>query len=514
MLTGINRRQLIKTSAATAALVGLGFNAARAQTPKRGGHLRLGIGHGSATDTLDPATFPDAYMQLVGYALRSTLTEVLPSGEIGGDLAERWDVSKDAKTWTFQLHKGVEFHDGKPLRATDVVASINHHRGEKSTSAGIALVEPIEDIKADGESVVVFTLKESMSDFDAFLSVYFLSVMPSKDGTIDWKSGIGTGGYKLVRFEPGVRTALERNPNYFRPDRAFFDSADVLCIKDATARVSALLGGTVDVIDSIDPKTVNLLSRSSEIQVEEASGSLHYAFPMRCDTAPFNDVNVRLAIKYGVDREALVKTILQGHGYVGNDHPIGRKQKYFAVDLPQRVYDPEKGRFHLKKAGMDALKVELTVSEAAFPGAVDTGTLLREQESRAGIELAVSRVPSDGYWSDIWMKKPWCASYWSGGVTPNYIFSHAYSANANWNEAFWQNEQFNMILIAARSELDEAKRGEMYGDLQRLVSDDGGALIPMFANFVTACSNKVSHGEVASNYELDGTRAIERWWFA
>ncbi|MCK4868703.1 MAG: peptide ABC transporter substrate-binding protein, partial [Alphaproteobacteria bacterium] len=116
-------------------------------------------------------------------------------------------------------------------------------------------------------------------------------------------------------------------------------------------------------------------------------------------------------------------------------------------------------------------------------------------------------------WSNVWLKKPWCASYWGGRPTPDWMYTTAYAAGAPWNESFWSHEKFNKLLLAGRAELDNAKRAEIYGEMQTICSDEGSSVIPMFANYMTAMSDKVQHGDVASNFGLDGLKVVERWWF-
>jgi len=515
---GISRREFMVRSAMLGVSVTLASSiasrAALAATPKQGGHFRLAIGAGSTTDSLDPATFTDSYMQTVGYGLRNHLTEVANTGELVPELAESWEATPDAATWTFKLRKGVEFHNGKTMDADDVVASINHHRGENSKSAAKAILASITEIKADGKDTVVVKLKEGNADFPFIVSDYHIAIMPAKDGDVEWRSGVGTGGYVLESYEPGVRTTMKRNPNYWKSGYAHFDTCEVLSITDVTARTNALTTGEVDAIDRVDLKTVNLLKRNAGIRVEETSGTQHYTFPMRTDTPPFTDNHVRLALKYAINRKEMLEKILRGHGVLGNDHPIGRSNRYYASELPQREYDPDKAKFHLKKAGLSSLKVSLSAADAAFAGAVDAAVLYKERAAAAGIEITVVREPNDGYWSNVWMKKPWCASYWGGRPTEDWMFSTAYADGAPWNETFWSNKRFNELLKTARSELDEKKRREMYVEMQRIVRDDGGEVIPMFANYVFAMSKKVEHGKMAANWDLDGLKPLERWWFA
>ncbi|MER9959149.1 peptide ABC transporter substrate-binding protein, partial [Mesorhizobium australicum] len=118
-----------------------------------------------------------------------------------------------------------------------------------------------------------------------------------------------------------------------------------------------------------------------------------------------------------------------------------------------------------------------------------------------------------GYWSNVWMKKPWCMAYWSGRATEDLMFSSGYSKNTSWNETHWTNERFETLLVAARAELDEEKRRAMYWEMQQIVSDDGGAIIPVFASYVAAHSSKVGHPDVIGrNYDMDGSKITERWW--
>ncbi|MCK5275188.1 MAG: ABC transporter substrate-binding protein [Alphaproteobacteria bacterium] len=516
-LTGFTRREVLASGAAAGAMAaGLSIAPGIARAaPKKGGTLRLGIGHGSTTDTHDPATWTDLYMQVVGNASYNYLTEVSNSGELVPELAQSWDVSPDAKVWTFKLRKGVEFHNGKTLDSGDVIASINHHLGEDSKSAAKAILDPIAEVKADGKDTVVFTMKTGNADFPFILSDYHIGIMPAKDGKlIDPMSGVGCGGYTIENFEPGVRTTLKRNPNYWKTDRAHFDSAEVLSITDVTARTNALTTGEIDAMDKVDLKTAHLLARSKKVRLEETSGTQHYTAAMRTDTAPFDNNDVRLALNYAVDREALLQSVLRGHGVLGNDHPIGRAQPFYAKDLEQRVYDPDKAKFHLKQAGLSNITVDLSASDAAFAGAVDAAVLYKEHAAKAGIDINVVREPNDGYWSNVWLKKPFCAVYWGGRPTEDWMFSTAYAEGVPWNDTFWKHDRFNELLVVARGELDSSKRRGMYFEMQKIVNEEGGVIIPMFANYVMGLSNKVAHDKMGANWAMDGFRAIERWWFA
>ena len=491
----------------------------QAATPKKVGRFRQALTGGGSGDTMDPAQILDSYMINVSSGmLRNNLTEIGSDGQLTGELAESWEAAPDAATWTFKLRQGVEFHNGKTLEAADVVASLNHHRGDDTDSAAKGIVSAITDIKADGKDTVVFTLSGGSADFPFLMSDYHLGICPAKDdGTIDWESGVGTGGYSLVSFDPGVRTVVKRNPNYWKEGRAHFDEVESLFVPDSNARNTGLQTGELDCITNLDLNTVSLMRQVPTIQVFETFGNKHATMPMHCNTAPFDNNDVRLALKYSIDRNEFVEKLLQGLGEVGNDHPIGPANIYRATpeELPQREYDPEKAKFHLKQAGMDSLTVDLHIADTAFEGAVNGAQLFAETAKAAGITINVVREPDDGYWSNVWLKKPFSGSYWGGRPTEDWIFSQIYSSGADWNESFWENERFNELLIQARAELDTTKRREMYVEMQRLCNEDCGNIIPIYMAYTHAASSKVQLPEqMASNWELDGHKNAERWWFA
>ena len=515
----VSRRRLLQSTAALGAASAIPASLlgghARAATPKRGGHFRVGIGGGSTSDSLDPATYENSFMQGIGGAHHNMLTEVGPDGSLEPALATEWEASPDAVTWTFRLRKDVVFHNGKTLSAEDVIASLNHHRGEKSQSAAKVTVDPIKAMKALDAHTVEVELESGNADLPFLVSDYHLVIMPSKDGAVDANSGIGTGPFRVETYDPGIRCGLTRNPDYFREGRPYFDSVDFLVLADKAARTNALLTGEIDYMDRCDLKTVHLLKRRAGVVVEETTGMQHYTIPMNMTVAPFSDNNVRMALKHAIDREAIVQTILRGYGSVGNDNPIAPTNRYFNADIPQRVYDPDKARYYVKQSGLGTLAVELSAADAAFAGCVDTAVLYREHAARAGIDITVRREPDDGYWANVWMKKPWSFSYWGGRPVEDQMFSVAYLTGAAWNESFQSIARFDELLVAARAELDDARRREMYAEMQLIIHNEGGAVVPMFANYVNAYSDKVAHGPVVGgNIDLDGLRIAERWWFA
>ncbi|MEO4040695.1 ABC transporter substrate-binding protein [Hoeflea sp. CAU 1731] len=503
----------LATGATAAAASTLWSTKVAAQTPKKGGTFRVGVHDGNTADSLDPGTTESVFMIQLSHAVRGYLTLITNTNELGPDVADSWEASADASEWTFKLNPNVTFHSGKKLTAEDVVASLNFHRGEKTTSAAKALLTDVVDIKADGDLTVVIKMAAGNADLPYLLSDYHLVMLPSDgNGGVDWESGDGTGPYKIDNFDPGVRAELSRHDGWHR-EGAYFDSVNMLTLNDANARQTALVTGDVDAITSVDLKTVGLLERAPGIKIDNVPSGSHVTLPMFCDVAPFDNLDVRLALKYAMNREEIIEKILFGYGSLGNDHPIAPSLPYWA-DLEQRSYDPDKAKFHMEKSGLGSINVDLSAADSVMSGAVDMCVLYSEHAKAAGIDINVVREPNDGYWSNVWLVKPFVFVQWGARPTPDVMFSLAYKEGAAWNESHWVNDQFNKLLVEAKSELDEAKRGDMYQEMQLLCRDDGGTVVPFFINRVMGRRDNVAHGDfIASNWELDGARGYERWWF-
>ena len=485
-----------------------------AMTPQKGGTFKVGVHDGNTGDTLDPAKSQSIAEIQLAHTVRSFLTEITPENGLGPDMADSWEASADAKVWTFQLNKNATFHNGNKFTAKDAIASLNYHRDEKSGSAATPLVADISDIKADGDHTIIIELSQGTADLPWIMTDYHLVMLPAKDdGGIDWESGVGAGPYKLENNEPGVQTDMVRHDGWHR-EGAYFDAIKWTYLNDPNARQSALLTGDVDSITDVDLKTMALLARNPNMIVDNVPGAAALTMPMFCDTAPFDNVDVRLALKYAINREDIIEKIKFGAATPGNDFHVAPNMPYWP-DIEQRKYDPDKAKFHLKKAGAENLSVSLSAADSIMPGGVDMCVLYSEHAKAAGIDVKVVREPNDGYWSDVWLKKPFVIVTWGARPTPDNMFTLTYKKGAAWNESHWENERFNELLLQAKGELNQEFRGEMYREMCQLSRDDGGTIIPFFRNFVNARNKKIAHGEnISSAWENDGGRACHRWWMA
>jgi peptide/nickel transport system substrate-binding protein len=488
---GVSRRDMLRlllsmgiATASAGALLSMAGKA-HAQTPKKGGRVRAAVASSSTGDTLDPAKGATAIDYCRHNMFYSGLTQL--DGSLAPQLALAEEIRNDkATTWTFKLRRDVKFHDGSPLTPADVVYSLNRHKDAATASKVKTVSEQFAEVKANGPNEVQVKLAGPNADLPVILAAtHFLIV---KDGTKDFAAANGTGPFKLKEFKPGVRSVAVRNDNYWRPG-PYLDEVELIGIQDESARVNALLSGDVQLVLSVDPRSTARVRATQGYSVLETKSGLYTDLVMRQDAAPTNNPDFVMAMKYLIDREQAKSAVFRGFAAIANDQPIPPSHRYYLAGLPQRPYDLDKAKFHLNKAGVTG-PVPL-VASAAANGSIDMAVLMQQSAQKIGLTLNVNRVPADGYWSNHWMKHPMGFGNINPRTSADQLFTQFFRSDAPWNESGWKNEQFDQLVLAARAEPDEAKRKQMYGDMQVLIHEKCGIGIPVFISFLDGHSTKL-----------------------
>ena len=511
----LDRRQILQTATALGigSLMAAGSTSAQAQAkPKKGGVLRMGVAGGSASDSLDPMTYADSIPIGMSLMLMNNLVEIGDDGSATGELFESWEVKPGAKDWVFNVRKGITFTSGKTLDADDVIYSINLHRGETKSPAK-ALLADITEIKKLSATQVGITLGNGNVDLPYNLGDYHIMVVPN--GFKDWSKPDGTGAFTLEEFQPGVRATFKRKSgDYWKPNRGNFDAIELRYILDSTARTQALMTGQVDIINRLDPKTAGLVAKNNKVKVARTAGmGNRFAFVAHTDKDPFTNKDLMMALKYGIDRKKIVDNVFSGYAVVGNDHTVGPRMKFYDAKQKQTPYDPDKAKFHLKKANFSGA-IELQVSEGAFNGATDSGQIYQESLAKAGIKLDLKRVSGDGYWDNVWLKQPFCAVYWGNRPTIDNQLTQTFKAGGAWNDTHFNNAEFEKLLVDARVELDQNKRSQMYARMQELIRDNAGMVCFAVQDYLDAHTTKLQGLRPSGRYDMGDGRIAEKGWFA
>lgn len=512
----MDRRQFMECALVAGAGMLLGRSAyagtANIGAPIRGGLLKAGMQGGQSTDSLDPALNSSQVPFLFCKQWGEFLVRLTPEGGLENRIAEEINPSSDGKTWTIKVRRDIEFHNGKTVSAGDVAATLERHASAGSKSGAFGILKNITGIKATGNDVII-SLAVSDADFPYLMADYHLVIQPN-GGKDNPAEGISAGPYKIAVNQPGVRHGGERFANYWRAGKAAHaDQIEIIVINDATARLAALQSGQVHIVNRVEPKVVDLIKRVPTIKIENVSGRGFYPFNMFCDTAPFGNNDLRMALKLAMDREDLLHKVLRGYGSVGNDFPINEAYPLFSEDIEQRRFDPDMAASHYKKSGHSG-PIVLRTSDVAFPGAVDAAQLYQQSCAKAGIKIEIKREPGDGYWSEVWNKQPFSLSYWGGRPTQDQMYSTGYISSADWNDTRFKNESFDKMTLAARAELDEGKRKQIYRDMAVLIRNEGGLIVPFFNQIIDATSVKVGGFVKSRQGELMDGYALSECWLA
>ena len=455
-----------------------------AATPKQGGTVRTAMHLHGPDDTFDPALFTSGIDYTRGRVTYNALTQLDENLTPNPELAESFEPNSDATEWTFKIRKGVEFHDGSKLTADDIIYTMKRHQGEDSQSVFKSMLEPVTEWKKTGSHEVKAVLNSPNSDLPAILALFQAKIV--KNGTRG--EGIGTGPFSLESFEPGVKSVHKRNENYWR-EPAHLDGIEMTAISDPVARVNALIAGDIDLAATIDPNAFRQIEESDSAKLLSVPAAQQTGICCLRNTTPGQDINFVRGLQYIQDRERIVKRVLKGKGTLGNDHPISPAHGTdYCAELPQRAYDPDKAKFHFKKAGVSA--AEVFVAPVAV-GVEDMVLMAQANCAKIGFDLKIKKVPADGYWGSVWMKEPLNVVNWFMRPTANAQIAIQFAPNGPWNDTYWNNDRMGELLKLSLAELDPVKRHAMYCEMQTLIHEDCGMVIPMFVNINDGVGNNV-----------------------
>jgi peptide/nickel transport system substrate-binding protein len=487
------------SSAAGTSTTGTSTGPSSSGTPIKGGTLRLGMLSQGSSETVNPqvAIVQPDYARI--FALYDPLFVPVPGGSAPG-LATWAEASRDAKTWTLRLRKGVEWHDGKPFTADDVVYTIKSWGTKESALQGqaTALID-LKNVRRLDAYTVQVPLLRAFAALPAFTT--WITAVVIQDGTTDFRHPIGTGPFKFGSFTPGSQSNFPANPNYWRGA----PHIDALVINssftDDAARANALVSRQIDIAPGMPFALAKANSASRQIVLGNVPSPSFNTVVMRVDVPPFNDPRVTQAVKLAVDREAIVRDVYDGYAIAANDL-VGFTWKYFASDI-KTEYDPEKARSLLKAAGQENLSVPMYSAET-LPGQNELATIVSGQLKKIGVNAPLKLLPvatyftsaSPGYLSD---QRNFFSTYWNNFAPAlGWFYENALSPGGQFNETGWGHKAAqNTLINDAIGEVDPARAEAKWRAVQEQQIQEGGYLIPAWFNYVDGYAPNVRG--VASN---------------
>jgi peptide/nickel transport system substrate-binding protein len=520
---GLGRRQFLRGIAATGAVAGAGSLLAAcggsgsspsgaknanqtSRTLRRGGNLKLGLTGGSSSDTLDPhksLTYSDtARLQ----SLYQPLAQLNAQAKVEYVLAESITPHGSLSDWIIRLRPGVTFHDGKDFTADDVMFTFQRVFDNNFTGKfGLGPID-LKNTKVVDKLTIHVKMTKPFSSFAEQLAAFWYNLYIAPVGFNPAKP-VGTGPFVYRSFTPGQRSVFTRNPHYWKSGLPAVDTLTIIDFSDNTTLQDALSTGVIHGAGALDGPQVASLSTIGGIKTVVSHSGEIIPFTMRVDQAPFNDPNVRQAMRLLVDRPQMIDSALDSYGVVANDvfspydpdfdHSLVRASQ---GDIPQ-------AKFLLRKAGADGLTVQLTTSAVAT-GTVAMATVLAAQAKAAGVTINLNNVPPGTFFGPNYLKWPFAQDYYNYYPYLSQV-AESMLPGSPFNETHTGDPQYTSLYNQANATASPSLRKELLQQMQRFDFTQGGYIIPAFIDVLDAYSDKITGytagkvGQPLSNFDFE-----------
>jgi peptide/nickel transport system substrate-binding protein len=494
------------------------FGPPQGGTPRPGGTLTVAVVTSGAAETLSIFSgfnTPD-FVRI--YSLYDLLFFIGEGGEVKPGLVEVATPNADATEWTFELRRGVTWHDGKAFDADDVVYTIKNSWGnpENAYNAVLSDIVDFANVRKLDNYTVRVPLKLGVAQFPSVTCIVHLVVV--QDGTTDFANGLGTGPFKLDSFEAGKRSSFSANKDYWggapHIDTLVVDSS----FTAEQPRLNALIAGQVDIVPNANPVLAAASAKAGEIVLGNQPGPGFIGFPQRVDQGgALGDARVRKALKLIPDRQQYVDAVFNGYAVAGNDCP-GHTNQYFAEDL-KRERDPDEARSLLKAAGYPDLNLELATADVV-PGMVESATLFKEHAAAAGVGIKLKQSAPADYFTLAGglFTRSFGTLYFTTGINSlaayylNSLVAGAGYSESHWGEpgapAFGEN---NSLLFDALAEVDAARAKDKWHQVQTQMFEEGPLILPVSNNWLDAYSKRVRGVKTTTALNCDNFNFSGAW---
>lgn len=482
-------------------IAGLPAPALAQGTPRKGGIIRIGM---RVQDLKSPHTYSwiesaNAARQTLDYLTYTGIDNVTRP-----NLIEKWEASPDLKSWTLSLRKDVTWRNGRKFTADDVVWNLTRVLDAKTGSSVVGLlkgfildefeteeVDPKTNNKKKSTKLWDAQAIQKVDDFtvklngksgnlgipEALFHYPLLIVDPAENGEFKIGSN-GTGAFEMTELEVGKRARFVARKNGHWGGGAHIEAYEIIDLgDDPAAQVAALASRQVDMIYQgaiATLPTVQQLPNITVNQVDTGYTAVARVQPIK----PFDDKRVRQALRYAVDTDAVLKAAHRGLGKPGEHHHVAPVHPEYA-DVGFMKRDVEKAKQLLKEAGYpDGIDTEIAARPQPDWEMLAVQTLV-EQWKEAGIRVKINVMPSAQYWN-VWTKVPFGFTTWAHRPLGTMVLGLAYRTGGAWNESAWSNAEFDKLITEAEGYLDVEKRRAVMAKLERIMLEEGPAVIPVW----------------------------------
>ena len=440
--------------------------------PVRGGTLRVGV-VGDPTE-LDPALSNlSATIQVVDLVYEGLVHEgpdLVPQPA----LAERWEISDDGREYTFHLRDGVTFHHGQPLTAADVVYSIERVMNPEVGSPWSPYTERITGIEAPDDRTVMITLDAPDASFLAGLGRQGLAAVPrdvvESEGGLSQRM-VGTGPFRFVEYVPNTGVTLERNPDYWDGDKPYLDGIEIQIIPDDTARTTALVQGSADLIEAAPHKDLALLEETAGVALAGGLTTNLRWLVFNTRREPFDRPEVRRAIARGIARQPIIDAAVFGYGEpLAGMYP---EDFWFGYEGEIPEPDPEAAAAELAELGLPEGVAPGLLTWAQYDFLSSTSVVVQEQLRGMGIESGIEPEEVATYIGRFYEYDFDIAVMGAAGyVDPNDFIQQNFLSGEPNNTSGYENPEMDELIRAGLETQDREERAAIYQQIQQLIIDD------------------------------------------
>ena len=444
------------------------------------------VGISQDLDSLDPHNIAYAGTREVLFNLYEGLVKATSDGDVEPAVSSEFTIADDAMSISFKMRDGVKFWDGTEVTTDDVIYSVERYAQIQGSESSFAIFDRIE---ADGADVIVY-LSEPNTEFIYYLTCAIIPASYAEDGS----APLGTGPFKFVSYTPGESMETVRNDYYWKEGCPYLDSVTYKIVTDTDTAILQLNSGTLDIWQYLTSDQTEALS---EDKFNIAVGNVNYvqALFLNNKVAPFDNVKVRQALYWAVDRQLVSDMIFAGKSHIIGTNMIPAAAKYYNADT-ETTYscDTEKAKELLAEAGYpDGFEFTITVPNNYAPHE-STAQILAESLEKVGIKANINLVEFTTWYSEVYVDRNYEATVVAvdGTLDPGSWFAKNVSTGVN-NFTNYSNTEFDELYAKALAETDLDAKADYYKELQQILADDAASI------YVQDPSNLV-----AVNAELEG----------
>ncbi|MGE5262905.1 MAG: ABC transporter substrate-binding protein [Acidobacteriota bacterium] len=480
-------------------------SAAKAEPPKPAGPISGGsLTFATSVDvpSLEPHLESADPWHRRKFLIYENLTMVDNDVNVKPQLAESWNISNDGVVYTFNLRKGVKFHNGKEMDADDVKYSLARVLDEKVGSGGRGDLIMIKQMDVVDKYTIKITLTEPTGPFLINLAGRYNAIIPKDSATTGdtlRRTDVGTGPFMVEEFVPAQRLVLKKFADYWDKPKPYLDKLTIQVIPDEQTALAGLRSGTIDFVGIEDAKNYLLVKDDKSLVATRTPAIKIETMELPADFKPVNDPKVRQAILLGIDKPAIMQAAIMGLGQlVGGGIPPAMKYWYVPQDqLPNQKRDVAQAKKLLAEAGYPNgfdLKLRTIVG---FPTMAADASVIAANLKEIGINVTVETVDL-GVWIEDWrgLREPPTFNAWGGFMDPDLLYyRHFHSAPKGADFRRWKNAKGDELLDKGRNTVDPAQRKTYYDQFQKLIAEDA-VMVPLYSPDLLGAMTKSVQGYV------------------